>query len=59
MHKKLLLAEIEKKREELVAAGSKTGLTSAISLQHSMELDVLLNQYSHLYEQKAKTKPLL
>lgn len=59
MHKKLLLAEIEKKREELVAAGSKTGLTSAISLQRSMELDVLLNQYSHLYEQKTNSKPLL
>jgi len=47
--KKELLADIEKKREELIAIATKTGFTSSLSLQYSMELDTLLNQYERLY----------
>nr|WP_249305958.1 aspartyl-phosphate phosphatase Spo0E family protein [Lederbergia citrea] len=47
-----MLTEIEKKRQELIAIAAKTGLTSAISLQYSMELDLLLNQYQRVSDIK-------
>ncbi|RFU68441.1 aspartyl-phosphate phosphatase Spo0E family protein [Bacillus sp. V59.32b] len=39
------LAQIEKKRLELVQIVSKHGLSSSVTLKTSQELDQLLNQY--------------
>ena len=45
MLNKPLLEEIEKKRIELFEIAFNNGFTSPVSLQISMELDVLVNQY--------------
>ncbi|MBW8348981.1 aspartyl-phosphate phosphatase Spo0E family protein [Bacillus sp. IITD106] len=53
MSNKQLLAKIENKRQQLLSVAAQTGLTSALSLQYSMELDTLINQYYHLLLKKA------
>ncbi|MFS0782147.1 Spo0E family sporulation regulatory protein-aspartic acid phosphatase [Bacillus sp. 1P06AnD] len=53
MSKNELLNLIEKKRKEMVLIASKYGLTSSMTLQHSQELDYLLNQYDRSYLSKS------
>ncbi|MFD2972220.1 Spo0E family sporulation regulatory protein-aspartic acid phosphatase [Peribacillus deserti] len=52
MSKEDLLSLIEKKRSELILTASEYGLSSALALERSQELDKLLNQYDQLYLQK-------
>lgn len=52
MHKQDILLQIEKKREELVHIVKIKGLTSALTVQYSQELDHLLNLYDQTYTSK-------
>lgn len=49
MSKEQLLENIEQKRGELIQVAMQEGFCSPKALQHSMELDVLLNQYERKY----------
>ncbi|WP_075050794.1 aspartyl-phosphate phosphatase Spo0E family protein [Bacillus testis] len=53
MSKNELLQLIETKRKELVNIASKYGLTASATLQHSQELDCLLNQYEQFFLSKS------
>ncbi|MGM9924359.1 MAG: Spo0E family sporulation regulatory protein-aspartic acid phosphatase [Bacillus sp. (in: firmicutes)] len=44
-----LLQLIEKKRKELLRVVSESGLNSSTTIQHSQELDYLLNQYNNSF----------
>jgi hypothetical protein len=48
MSKQELARLIEKKRNELIQVASSSGYTSTVAIQHSQELDDLLNTYNRL-----------
>lgn len=50
-----LLTLIEQKRAELISVVSKNGLSSLDAVQHSQELDELLNKYNNIYIKKIQT----
>ncbi|RSK27123.1 aspartyl-phosphate phosphatase Spo0E family protein [Bacillus sp. HMF5848] len=49
MTKQELLTIIEKKRSELIQIALRNGFSSNLSVQHSQELDILLNTLHRLY----------
>lgn len=53
---KRLISRIEEKREQLIKVGIKYGLTSAIAIHYSEELDQLINEYQQLF---LSNKPLM
>lgn len=55
MLKHELLTLIEQKRAELISVVSKNGLSSLDAVQHSQELDELLNKYNNIYIKKIQT----
>lgn len=54
VNKETLLDAIEAKRTELLNVAFKNGLTSPLAIQHSQELDQLLNLYDELHIQTIK-----
>ncbi|AZB43051.1 aspartyl-phosphate phosphatase Spo0E family protein [Bacillus sp. FJAT-42376] len=48
MTKKDLLKEIERKRQELNEIVYKNGMTSAVTIQSSQELDKMLYEYQQI-----------
>ena len=52
MLKQELLSLIEKKRAELIEVVSISGLNSLDAIQHSQELDDLLNEYNRAFIKK-------
>ncbi|WP_046174904.1 aspartyl-phosphate phosphatase Spo0E family protein [Domibacillus indicus] len=54
MNKESLLDKIEVKRTELLNVAFKNGLTSSLAIEHSQELDRLLNLYDELHIQNLK-----
>lgn len=54
MKNEQLSMQIEKKRADLIEIVKHEGLSSSLAIQHSQELDRLLNQYIRL-NMKSKT----
>lgn len=54
VNKETLLDAIEAKRTELLNVAFENGLTSPLAIQHSQELDQLLNLYDELHIQTIK-----
>ncbi|MED4205268.1 aspartyl-phosphate phosphatase Spo0E family protein [Neobacillus mesonae] len=52
MLKTELVAQIEKKRAELIKAANANGLTSSVAIRCSQELDQLINEYNRQYIKK-------
>ncbi|MFY4773994.1 aspartyl-phosphate phosphatase Spo0E family protein [Metabacillus sp. RGM 3146] len=49
MLKQELIEKIEKKRAELIEVVSKKGMSASIAIEHSQELDRLLNEYNYWF----------
>jgi hypothetical protein len=50
-----LISLIEQKRTELIEVVKDNGLTSAIAIRYSQELDHLLNEYNRIYIKKVSS----
>ncbi|MFE4521145.1 Spo0E family sporulation regulatory protein-aspartic acid phosphatase [Cytobacillus firmus] len=55
MCKQELLTLIEQKRTELIQVAMKSGLSSAVAIRYSQELDALLNEYNRSFIKKVQT----
>ncbi|MBN6887333.1 aspartyl-phosphate phosphatase Spo0E family protein [Cytobacillus horneckiae] len=47
-----MLLRIEQKRRELIQIAMRNGLNSAAAIEYSQELDVLLNEYNRMFENR-------
>lgn len=52
VNKQELLLRIEQKRRELIQIAMRNGLNSAAAIEYSQELDVLLNEYNRMFENR-------
>ncbi|MGE8206684.1 Spo0E family sporulation regulatory protein-aspartic acid phosphatase [Heyndrickxia sp. NPDC080065] len=53
---KSYLRQIQQKREEMIRLGNRFGLTNEKTIASSQELDELLNEYQHLFQQEKVSK---